>query len=333
MNGKIFHRKFSELSNLSSSYLESFYKFIGARYSAGGICLREGRICSIQGILLTKQLGFDFDPISFGVLDEMKIYSECFDELKSCHFFSMEKINDINAKVRKGFLGSGVVRDHDVSAQAANGKINRRYLSCNVVFEEYASFFNSLNSIDDYIEKAFFAHVKFVEVHPYTDGNGRISRLLLEAILYKDFGIYFPASLFRMGRNEEYLKSIDYFNDNSVSLFNIDFWKSHLLWILKFHSFAIDVFNSKVSFFKSKSALYLIDPNAQGKIESTLMEPIKVLKTKSKEAKFYDEISEMNLVSKNEDLNIPGVNVYINKDILEAWLKVNRFLISGCVTP
>lgn len=42
------------------------------------------------------------------------------------------------------------------------------------------------------IELTAHAHGELVKIHPFTDGNGRTSRLLMNLILKKVFDIAFP---------------------------------------------------------------------------------------------------------------------------------------------
>ena len=47
------------------------------------------------------------------------------------------------------------------------------------------------------------AHLKLVNIHPFTDGNGRISRLVMNTCLFQDK--YFPVSI-------PVLRRLDYYN-------------------------------------------------------------------------------------------------------------------------
>jgi len=47
------------------------------------------------------------------------------------------------------------------------------------------------------------AHLRLVNIHPFTDGNGRVSRLVMNAFLYQDK--YFPVSI-------PVLRKADYYN-------------------------------------------------------------------------------------------------------------------------
>jgi Fic family protein len=65
-------------------------------------------------------------------------------------------------------------------------------------------------------EKAASISFNFVNIHPFRDGNGRMSRLLLNYILIKEGGLYFPVSL-GLSRHPErnlYYRSLKYANSH-----------------------------------------------------------------------------------------------------------------------
>lgn len=75
--------------------------------------------------------------------------------------------------------------------------------------ELMTDFYNWLNSaVNNEPLTAISAHLKFVSIHPFTDGNGRTARLLMNAILLK-FG-YAPI-IIRPTDRKKYLSAIETF--------------------------------------------------------------------------------------------------------------------------
>lgn len=67
----------------------------------------------------------------------------------------------------------------------------------------------NLNDEKFFVVKAMMAHLIFEEIHPFVDGNGRVGRLLITAILRAsnyDFGIFVPFEQFIENHREEYYR-------------------------------------------------------------------------------------------------------------------------------
>lgn len=71
------------------------------------------------------------------------------------------------------------------------------------LFEEYRKQKKALHPV----ELATLMHNKLVNVHPFTDGNGRTARLLMNWILLKN---HFPAVVIEVANKEEYYRCIEY---------------------------------------------------------------------------------------------------------------------------
>jgi len=56
------------------------------------------------------------------------------------------------------------------------------------------------------VERAALVHCEFVKIHPFTDGNGRTSRLLMNLELIKNG---FPAAILPVSRRLEYYEALD----------------------------------------------------------------------------------------------------------------------------
>ena len=61
---------------------------------------------------------------------------------------------------------------------------------CTKILEEMSRFFDYINStIEEPFIKSAIAHLWFVTIHPYDDGNGRIARAITNYILAKELGL------------------------------------------------------------------------------------------------------------------------------------------------
>ena len=62
------------------------------------------------------------------------------------------------------------------------------------------------------IELASFVHIEFVKIHPFIDGNGRTSRLLMNLELIK---AGFPPVVIKLEDRLEYYKALDIANNEN----------------------------------------------------------------------------------------------------------------------
>lgn len=105
------------------------------------------------------------------VLSQNKDISQ--DDILKIHSFILKGINDSfagryrNVPVRIG--GSRVILPNPIKVSGL-----------------MADFITYLNNEKDPIQKAIMGHFKFVSIHPFVDGNGRVGRLLMNLILLQN---------------------------------------------------------------------------------------------------------------------------------------------------
>lgn len=71
--------------------------------------------------------------------------------------------------------------------------------------KEFFSWINKYDQKENPVEFACLAHYKFVSIHPFADGNGRISRLIMNYILYK---YDYPLLLIKNTYRKAYFKAL-----------------------------------------------------------------------------------------------------------------------------
>lgn len=71
--------------------------------------------------------------------------------------------------------------------------------------KEFFSWINKYDQKENPVEFACLAHYKFVSIHPFADGNGRISRLIMNYILYK---YDYPLLLIKNTDRKAYFKAL-----------------------------------------------------------------------------------------------------------------------------
>lgn len=123
----------------------------------------------------------------------------------------------------------GELRLLNVSA----GRGGKSYMAWQKVESKLAEFCSWLNEKRNTISKndieavyalSFEAHYRLVYIHPWSDGNGRMSRLLMNMI-QKEFGVL--PSVVKKEKRAEYIKSLAESQENDNSQLFLDFMLNH----------------------------------------------------------------------------------------------------------
>ena len=119
---------------------------------------------------------------------------------------------------------AGNTRNHRV--MVTNKKIE--FTPVPQIPKKLKEFFDWLNEYDkntNPVELAAMAHYKFVSIHPFADGNGRISRLIMNYILFK-----YDCPFMQIQNNDKrsYFKSLERSQQGNDEIF-------FLKWFLKYY--------------------------------------------------------------------------------------------------
>ncbi len=79
---------------------------------------------------------------------------------------------------------AGKIRNHNVEIARSKFK-PPMYLELDTFLREFFEWYNKEKNKIHPVELAALVHLRFVTIHPFTDGNGRISRLIMNFILKK----------------------------------------------------------------------------------------------------------------------------------------------------
>ena len=136
---------------------------------------------------------------------------------------------------RSGTLGPMMI----VSGAAGKEKVHYQAPDANVLDKEMSLFinwFNNQNKIDPLL-KAAIAHLWFVAIHPFGDGNGRIGRAITDMLLARSDGtnqrFYSMSAQIKSERNNYYNILEQTTNNNSIDITN------YLKWFLSSMSNAL----------------------------------------------------------------------------------------------
>ncbi len=110
------------------------------------------------------------------------------------------------------------------------------------LMEEFLAWFNE-NSSDNLL-KAAIAHLWFLTIHPYDDGNGRMARALTEMLLARSDGSarrFYSMASFIMAHREDYYREIESAQKGTRDI------TSWLVWFLQAFRCAIEASQEAVS--------------------------------------------------------------------------------------
>lgn len=74
------------------------------------------------------------------------------------------------------------------------------------LMKEFVQDYETIKKDLSLIEKAAWTHAEFVKIHPFPDGNGRTSRLLLNEVLLENG---YPPIAIKKGQVKEYYQALD----------------------------------------------------------------------------------------------------------------------------
>lgn len=80
---------------------------------------------------------------------------------------------------------AGKVRDYNVGIMQSESR-PPRHEAVNQLLTAFFKWYNKQKRILNPVELACLVHLKFVTIHPFGDGNGRISRLLMNFVLHRN---------------------------------------------------------------------------------------------------------------------------------------------------
>jgi Fic family protein len=189
--------------------LNDFFK-LETTFSSNAI---EGNTLTLQETKLILEDGITVGghPLRelYEVVGHGKAYDYMFDlinsktitanDIKKCHYLFSSKIPD--------FDFPGEYRDKPAIITGSKKRLAKPE-DIKKKMTELIQWLNSERTKSHPVEFAAEAHIKLVNIHPFSDGNGRMSRLLMNTILFQER--YFPVSI-------PILRRHDYYNTLEIS--------------------------------------------------------------------------------------------------------------------
>lgn len=188
----------------SENIFKNFNKAFEIEYAHNSTAIEGNTLTLIETKVLLE------DKISVGKKSLCEIYevvnhNKAFSYVKNC--IAEDKpldeniVKDIHSILMENILVGGIYRNVEVRITGAKHKPPVP----SEMYHQIKDFFSNLNFKSDLnpIELASWTHAEFVKIHPFVDGNGRTSRLIMNYQLMKHG--FLPISV-----NKE--DKLDYFN-------------------------------------------------------------------------------------------------------------------------
>lgn len=117
------------------------------------------------------------------------------------------EIREVHSLVMKGQAhgDSGRYRTLDVKA-AGTGYVYPSHLKVQELMTDFMAWLANPTPAVHPVERASEAHLRFVTIHPFRDGNGRVGRLLLNLLLLRHG---YPIAVLNVGQRAEYIGALE----------------------------------------------------------------------------------------------------------------------------
>lgn len=160
--------------------IESYEKAFEIEYTHNSTAI-EGNTLTLIETKVVLEDGISIGGKSLREIYEVVNHDKAYQYVKDCikKGFALDEniVKDIHAMLMENILVGGIYRNEEVVISGAS----HTPPAGNEMYAQIKNFYNELeqNSSLDGIELAAWTHAEFVRIHPFTDGNGRTSRLLM----------------------------------------------------------------------------------------------------------------------------------------------------------
>ena len=188
-------------SKIQQEALESFEKSFDVEYAHNSTAIEGNTLTLIQTKAILED-GLSVGGKTLREIYEVANHAKAFAFVKKCvaegRHLDEAIAKDIHALLMENILVGGVYRNVEVRISGAGFKPP----APNEMFRQVKNFFADVPYRTDLnpIELAAWTHAEFVKIHPFVDGNGRTSRMLMNYQLM--FAGFLPVSIAKENRLE-----------------------------------------------------------------------------------------------------------------------------------
>ena len=199
--------------NIPKEALESFEKAFDIEYTHQSTAMEGNTLTLIETKTIIE------DGISVGgkklreiyeVANHNKAFNFAKTKISECIPLDEHLIKDIHEIIMENIIAGGVYRNCDVAITGAT----HTPPSPNEMYSQIKYFYSRLDRKDlNPIELAAWIHAEFVRIHPFTDGNGRTARLIMNYSLMSNG--FLPVNISTKDRIR-YYESLDKYASDDI---------------------------------------------------------------------------------------------------------------------
>jgi len=186
--------------------LDEWYK-VELTYTSNAI---EGNTLSRQETALVVEKGITVDGKTITEHLEAINHAKAWDYIQNLKHKSVKEITqqtvfDIHSQILDNIDNSNAGKYRNVPVRIAGSTVVMpNSYKVNILMKNFFRWLHSSNM--NMVDLAIIAHYKFVSVHPFTDGNGRTGRLLMNLILMQGG---FLSAIIRKEERKDYINAIE----------------------------------------------------------------------------------------------------------------------------
>lgn len=186
---------------ISKEALQSFDKSFEVEYTHNSTAI-EGNTLSLVQTKAVLEDGISVGGKTLREIYEVVNHDKAFGYIKKCisegKVLDENIVKDIHSLLMENILTGGIYRNVEVRITGANHKPP----TPNEMFEQIKNFYTDIEYRDkrNAIEFAAWTHAEFVRIHPFVDGNGRTSRMIMNYQLMN--AGFLPVSIAKENRLE-----------------------------------------------------------------------------------------------------------------------------------
>ena len=252
--------------------------FFLSRFVAGDKSLKESRNISRKRLaLVSSKIGF-IDPEAQALREQMHRYSRAKEMMLSESEITLELLLEVHKLVEPVQSNSGVIRTKPNWIGGKNPD-TAYYVSpppelVPDLLDDWLLFINDINQSIEV--RAIIGHNQLLNIHPFSDGNGRTSRLVLHSLLERKYGEIIHPSIYRL--NKEFDTYVEAISDSlSVSSFTRSphkYWNENMSFCEDIKLAMLEVLKSTMSTIKSKLIFSIISQHTQDLIDYLWSQPV-----------------------------------------------------------